>query len=156
MRPLRSGSIEPLARSLYFWACVSRPRSDCCAHYGRLQSAIENLKSQLLPFPVIQRIERGFPNPTGFPSHEGSKIIGNCQKGPIPVLNGHLSGNKWQRLKHLEARLLILPTTLLFRPLVRFCALDRHTNVDTRTPRTTCAHPTWDLPNSRGRTISEV
>jgi len=36
-----------------------------------------------LPVPVVQRIEQGFPNPTGFPSHEGSGASTSCQKPPI-------------------------------------------------------------------------
>jgi sulfoxide reductase catalytic subunit YedY len=31
---------------------------------------------------------------------------------------------------------------------VRFCRFDRQTRVDKQTPRTTCAHPAWDLPDS--------
>jgi hypothetical protein len=36
--------------------------------------------------PVVQRIERRFPNPTGFPSCEGSKSSWNCQKAPNSCL----------------------------------------------------------------------
>ena len=39
--------------------------------------------------------------------------------------------------------------TLLFLAYaVRFCGFDRHISVDTRTPRTRCAHHGWDLPDS--------
>jgi hypothetical protein len=64
-----------------------------------LPIAIQTVYSLQITVPVVQRIERRFPNPAGFPSHEGSKTRRNRQIAPIPVLKRHLSGNKWRRIK---------------------------------------------------------
>jgi len=61
-------------------------------------TSIQSVYSFKSIVPVVQRIEQGFPNPTDFPSHEGSGASWNRQKAPIPAKNGHLSGNKWRRL----------------------------------------------------------
>jgi hypothetical protein len=94
-----------------------------CARDHRLQSAIENVKTcperakrvewiANVIVPVVQRIERRFPNSNGFPSHEGSKCCWSCQKAPIPVSNGHLSGNKWRRPKSTESTASVYRLTL--------------------------------------------
>src|SRR5438309_11391212 len=83
--------------------CAHRKRTKREHALTSLQSAIENLKSKMSAVPVVQRIEQGFPNSHGFPSHEGSKSCWSRQKASIPVSDGHLSGNKWRRPKSPES-----------------------------------------------------
>src|SRR5260370_38917566 len=50
-----------------------------------LPIVIQAVYSLQIIVPVVQRIERRFPNPTGFPSHEGKRSYARCHKASIPV-----------------------------------------------------------------------
>jgi len=50
-----------------------------------LPIAIRSVYSLQIIVPVVQRIEEGFPNPTNFPSHEGSGVKQSRQEAPIPA-----------------------------------------------------------------------
>jgi hypothetical protein len=74
---------------------ISRAGADCSRspfEIGNRQSKIRNCT-----VPVVQRIERRFPNPSGSPPHEASSIRSCCRNTPIAVSNRQLSGNKWRQ-----------------------------------------------------------
>jgi hypothetical protein len=50
-----------------------RPQEIAPHRKGLLPISIQSVYSFQIIVPVVQRIEQGFPNPAGFPSHEANK-----------------------------------------------------------------------------------